>query len=290
MKQALGCHTKVSTPGELIVKSFGFLGHVWAYCKELGPIVGIRWYCTRILRRLSVPRIRQIVLKPPDLLYPVIVGMDPVSDEYVFDQIFVRHEYALVSDRLKDQRLILDLGANVGYASAFLACRYPEARIVAVEPDPRNFELCCLNLKPYGDRIKVLKGAVWSRCSKLALSHKLGEGMATQVVAAEHESDAEVMAWDITTLLDMAQAEIADLVKIDIEGSEAELFAVDAGRWLPRVRNICIELHDQRCRDIFFEALAGFDYELVEMGESTMCLNLRARVSECSSISARQEI
>lgn len=290
MKQALGSHAKVDTPGELIVRSLGFLGHVWTYCKKLGPIVGLRWFCTRILGRLSVPKIRQITLKPPDLLYPVMVGMSPVSDEYVFDQIFVRHEYAPVSDRLRDQTVILDLGANVGYASAFLACKYPDARILAIEPDPRNFQLCCQNLKPYGDRIKVLKGAVWSRCSKLALSHRLGDGMATQVMAAEHESDAEVMAWDVTTLLDIAQAEIADLVKIDIEGSEAELFAVDAGRWLPRVRNICIELHDQRCRDIFFEALSGFDYELVETGESTICLNLRARVSECASFSARREI
>lgn len=290
MKQALECHRKISTPGELVVRSLGFLGHVWTYCKKLGPAVGLRWFCTRILCRLSVYKIRQIMLKPPDLLYPVIVGMSPVSDEYVFDQIFVHHEYAPVSGRLNDQRVILDLGANVGYASAFLASRYPEARIFAIEPDPRNFELCCQNLKPYGDRIKVLKGAVWSRCSKLALSHKLGDGMATQVMAAEHESDADVMAWDIATLLNIAQVEIADLVKIDIEGSEAELFAVGTGRWLPRVRNICIELHYQRCRDIFFEALSGFDYELVEIGESTICLNLRARLSECASFSARQEI
>jgi FkbM family methyltransferase len=290
MKYGIPCRPKKTTPGELILRSLAFFGHVWAYCRELGPWVGLRWFGARVLGRFSAPVIRQVVLKPPDLLYPVTVGIDPVSDEFVFDQLFVHHEYADVSARVKDPRVVLDLGANVGYASALFACRYQEARLLAVEPDSRNFELCCHNLKPYGDRIKVLKGAVWSRCSRLAFSHKLGDGMGTQVVVAERESDAEVIAWDVTTLLDIAEAEIADLVKIDIEGSEAELFGVDAGRWLPRVRNICIELHDQRCRDIFLKALSGFDYELVEMGESTMCLNLRARVSESASVSGRREI
>jgi hypothetical protein len=69
-----------------------------------------------------------------------------------------------------------------------------------------------------------------------------------------------------------------DLLKIDIEGSEAELFAHNTG-WLSRARNICIELHGGQCREIFFNALSGFDYELVEAGESTLCLNIRSRTA-----------
>lgn len=283
-------HHAHAKKGQLISRSFRFVGHIWEYCRELGVKPGLQWYCTRMLGRFPLPLARQAVIKPPDVLHPIAIGLNPVSDEYVFDQIFIRHEYAPVSDRLKDQKFILDLGANVGYASAFLASRYPQARILAVEPDPRNFELCCRNLKPYGDRIRVLKGAVWSQCSKLALSHELGDGMATQVMAVKRESEADVVAWDIPALLDLAHVETADLVKIDIEGSEAELFAVDAGRWLPRVHNICIELHDQHCRDVFFDALTGFDYDLAEMGESTVCLNLRARVPESTSLSYKHRI
>ena len=290
MNSSLKHHAHAKTPGQLISRSFRFVGHIWEYCRELGLKPGLQWYGARILGRFPIPFARQAVIKPPDVLFPVAIGTRPVSDEYVFDQIFVRHEYAPVSDRLNDQKFILDLGANVGYASAFLASRYPDARILAVEPDPRNFELCCRNLKPYGDRIRVLKGAVWSQCSKLALSHELGDGMATQVMAAERESEADVVAWDIPTLLDLARVETADLVKIDIEGSEAELFAVDAARWLPRVHNICIELHDQHCRDVFFDALTSFDYELAEMGESTVCLNLRARVPESTTLSYKHRI
>lgn len=278
IKLALPHHGKIKGPGDFILRLVRFLGHILSYCRELGPKDGLRWYCARILDRLALWRPRQIVLKPSKVMYPLTVGMNPVSDEYAFDQIFIRHEYAAVCDRLKDQRVILDLGANVGYASAFFACRYPEARILAVEPDPRNFALCCENLRPYGERIRILQGAVWSSCSTLGLSYELGGGVAAQVVAVDRQEDGEVVAWDIPALLDIAQAETADLVKIDIEGSEAEVFATQAERWLPRVRNICIELHGARCRQIFFDVLSGFHYDLVEVGESILCLNLRARV------------
>ena len=282
MESSLRRHGYPKTPGQLILRSFRFAGHIWKYCRELGLRTGLQWYCSRFMGRFRLAR--EASIRPPTLLYPVAIGMKPISDEYVFDEIFVRHEYDLVSDLLENQKFILDLGANVGYASAFLASRYRDARIVAVEPDPRNFEACCRNLRPYGDRIRVLNGAVWSHCSQLALSHELGEGMATQVITPLGESDADVTAWDIPALLRLAGTETADLVKIDIEGSELELFTEGAGRWLPRVRNICIELHDDRRREVFFEALTGFDYELVEMGESTLCLNVRARVAEPTSL------
>ena len=277
MNYPVGHHTHITTPRQLIVRSFQFLGHVIQYCRELGVKVGLRWYFARLRGRLPNRSNPDIVIQPPVLLHPVRVRMSPSSDEYVFDQIFVRHEYEPVCEQLADQKVILDLGANVGYASALLASRYPNAQIIAVEPDPKNFELCCINLKPYGDRIKVLKGAVWSTCSRLALSYELGDGWATQVVAADNEADAQVDAWDIATLLDIAGVQTADLVKIDIEGSEVELFASNTAQWISRVRNICIELHDHRCRDVFFRALSELEYGLLETGESTMCLNMRPR-------------
>jgi FkbM family methyltransferase len=215
--------------------------------------------------------------------------MHPSSDEHVFDQLFVWREYSLVGDRLADQRVILDLGANVGYASAYFATRYPDARILAVEPDPANYQRCVKNLAPYGNRVRILQGAVWSRCARLALSRgSYGDGRewATQVTEAAAVSDADVDAWDIPRLIDILQEKSVDLVKIDIEGSEAELFSSNTARWLPRVRNICIELHDERCREIFFRALRDFDYDLVEHLEFTLCTNLRLHAQNTSHMRA----
>lgn len=267
------------TPWQLLVRPIRVGNRVREYCRELGVPVGLQWFCSRVLAHLHFPGFARRVMKPRDLMHPVNVEMRPSSDEYVFNQIFIRHEYAPLCDRVPDPEFILDLGANVGYASALFASRYPQARILAVEPDPRNFELCRRNLVPYGDRIKLLNGAVWTCCSRLALSHEFGNGLATQVKAADTGGKADVEAWDIQTLLDFARVEVADIVKVDIEGTEAALFSANTEQWLPRVRNICIELHGQRYRNIFFQALADYEYEAAETGEFTMCLGLRKRVS-----------
>jgi FkbM family methyltransferase len=255
-----------------------YLGLIPEYCRELGIFTGLRWFATKILTRLTGPGLRRIAVRPPELLYPVTVRMFPSSDEAVFDQLFVRREYAPVCGREGEAKLILDLGANVGYASAIFASRFPSARILAVEPDPGNYELCQRNLAPYGDRVQTLLGAVWARRSRLALERGGGcdgREWATRVAEAGPASEASVEAWDIEGLLEMAGATEVDLVKIDIEGSEVEVFAADTSRWLPRVRNLCIELHDEKCREVFLRAMAGFDYELEEHGEYTFCFDLR---------------
>ena len=275
-KRKIGHHSN-ETARQVLARSVRFLGKAGEYCQALGFRLGVRWYAARALARLPIPGLELVHMKPRELLYPVGVRMKGSSDEFVFDEIFIRREYGAVCEHLKKPQVIVDLGANVGYASAYLASRYPEARVIAVEPDPENFTLCRRNLELYGIRVMTLHGAVWSSCSKLALSYELGDGWATQVVAERNEGAAEIEAWDVTTLLDMCHAETVDLLKVDIEGSEVEAFGANSGAWLPRVRNICIELHDARCRDTFFKALDGFEYELVESGESTMCLNMRAR-------------
>src|SRR5262245_14031180 len=61
------------------------------------------------------------------------------SDRYVFEQIFLDEDYALSADL--NPRFIVDGGANVGYASIYFAHRYPDAEIVAIEPDAENFQI-----------------------------------------------------------------------------------------------------------------------------------------------------
>jgi FkbM family methyltransferase len=260
-------------------RALGLLGRLTQYTTELGAATGLRWYCAKLLARARAGS-RLISIKPRDLDHAVNVRMYPSSDDFVFDQIFVEHEYTALCDSVKEPAFILDLGANVGYASALFASRYPSAQIVAVEPDPGNYRQCVVNLEPYGPRVKSLMGAVWARRSRLALARGVGcdgREWATQVVESSNAESADVEAWDMPALLDLANQQTVDILKIDIEGSEAEVFAANTAEWLPRVRNICIELHSDRCREIFFEALRGYRYELRRNGEFTLCFNLEPR-------------
>ena len=228
----------------------------------------------RVKVALGAPEPASARIKTRHARYPVIARLGNSSDLKVFRQIFVNDEYACM--RNISGAFILDLGANVGFTSAYFLSRFPAAKVLAVEPDPGNFEQCRQNLAPYGDRAKVLLGAAWSTHSRLALSPgTLGE-WGIQVVEGEGQQ-ATVEAWDVPGLLQLAGEEQIDLLKVDIERSELQVFGRSSSSWLPRVRNICIELHGEDCKCVFFEALKEFEYDLECSGELTITKNLRPR-------------
>jgi hypothetical protein len=74
-----------------------------------------------------------------------------------------------------------------------------------------------------------------------------------------------------------------DILKVDIERSELHLFCSNSSSWLPKVRNICIELHGADCTEVFIDSLRAFDYDLENTGELTVCRNLRLKPPRTSS-------
>lgn len=191
----------------------------------------------RALRSLVRRDPKLIVLDVPGFEYSVS-ARPGTSDAAAFEQVF-GGAYAL--DLPFEPRLILDLGANVGYASVDLALRYPKARVVAVEPEPSNAALLRRNVTALG-RVEVVEAAVWPRTGTVALEDP-GKGKWGMRVQAGGRAGV-VRAVTIPELLADAGAERADLVKIDIEGSELDLFSEETG-WLTQVGALVIELHDR---------------------------------------------
>jgi len=54
-----------------------------------------------------------------------------------------------------------------------------------------------------------------------------------------------VCALSIATLLANYQIESVDILKVDIEGAEVELFSANAANWLPRIKYIVVETHER---------------------------------------------
>ncbi|MGH9683813.1 MAG: FkbM family methyltransferase, partial [Candidatus Acidiferrales bacterium] len=157
---------------------------------------------------------------------------------------------------------------------------YPTCNVLAVEPDPGNFAICRRNLAPFGERAKVIHGAAWVERTKLVLERgafRDGREWTTQVreAATSGQESASVEAYDVPTLIGLSNNPEIDLLKIDIERSELELFSRNTENWLPRVQNLCVELHGTDCEDVFFRALSKYCYDLSRPGDLTICQNLR---------------
>jgi FkbM family methyltransferase len=247
------------------------------YARSIGWRAAIRMRFSDLRARMGVSKPPLLKLKIKNAQYPLFMRTGS-SDREVLGQIFIENEYEPIA--VSQPKMILDLGANVGYSSAYFLTKYPAASVVAVEPDPGNYEICCRNLEPYGSRAKVVHGAAWPERSKLVVDRgawRDGREWTAQVRVAKEEnvSSISVDGYDMPSLIGLSGATEIDLLKIDIEKSELELFSRNTESWLPRIRNLCIELHGADCEAIFFRALADYSYNLSRTGELTVCSDLR---------------
>ncbi len=168
------------------------------------------------------------------------------TDKYVFDQIFIEREYSPLDD-LNNVDLIVDCGANVGYASAYFLTKFPNSRVICVEPETSNYEILCENLKPYKNRVHTLKAGVWSHPTELKISdvpYRGGGEWAVQVKECDPGERGTIRAVDIGSILAESGFERISILKMDIEGAEAVVFSRNFENWLPRVDTLVIELHD----------------------------------------------
>jgi FkbM family methyltransferase len=194
------------------------------------------------------------------------------SDIPVIRQIFVRREY-LMLEELKDVKTILDVGANIGAAAVYLLHLFPDAKLIAIEPAPGNFAVLQKNLASYQGRATAVPAALWSSETNLQIQRgafRDGLDWSIQVKPADPATSATVPGITMPQLLASQNLDQIDLLKIDIEGAERELFAART-TWLSQVRTICIELHDDPCRATFQNALAPFPHHLQTRGETTLC-------------------
>jgi FkbM family methyltransferase len=183
----------------------------------------------------------------------------------------MREEYRLPGPA---QRRILDLGANAGYASLFFSLGCPQARILAVEPDPDNYALLVKNLEAY-PLVQCLHGAVWSESTRLYLEKV--DQPSDSLIRVDPRPDAPtettVSAFGVTELMARAGFEWVDVIKMDVEGAEREIFSRGAEEWLNRVGAIYIETHDRFApgsTQALCHALAGRRFDVELRGENLL--------------------
>lgn len=174
-----------------------------------------------------------------------------VSELRMIGEVFV--------DRIYDMSLpatamrILDLGANIGAASAFFADRYPGAEITAYEADPLVAARARKHLR--GLPVEVHIGAISARPGTTTLRRATNASWATGAFI----DDGEQFTTPAVPLDDAIGDGRVDILKIDIEGSEYA--AIKASHRMKQVTLVIGEFHpvDGVTASDFFAALDGFD-------------------------------
>ena len=198
------------------------------------------------------------------------------TDLTVFREMFVDRPYDVIGlKRLGDlerryrdilaqgkRPLIVDAGANAGLSVLHFREQYPEALILALEPQKENFAELERHLG--SDPL----------CTRLQAALAPCDGHVTIVDAGEGEwgfrttkSKNGVPAYALASVIEMAGPDVEPFaLKVDIEGSERDVF--DDVKTVDLFYLIFVELHDwllpgQRTSQSFLKAAASLDRDFI---------------------------
>ena len=190
-------------------------------------------------------------------------------DETVIKKIFLDKEYSTdwCGIEIPKSPLIIDAGAHIGCASLFFAGAVPSASIVAIEPALTNYERLKKNTKNI-DNITPIRAALASKegCSEVVDANLGSWGFQTR------PSKVGVRNITIPMLYEAYPDFTPYIVKIDIEGAEADVFSGSI-EWIDRTPIIILEPHDwlfpgQGVTTPFLRAVSLFKRDFIIRGEN----------------------
>lgn len=164
------------------------------------------------------------------------------GDLFILYEVLAREAYCIPVRRLDpDQvRVIVDCGANIGITALYLASKYKRARIVCIEPDPDNFAILKRNVASHG-RIEPFWAAVVSKSGSVHLTQDRPAYGNLILSNPDTRATIEVPGVTIDDICLQKNISRIDLLKIDIEGAEKEVF--ENPDFLRKVGLVAIELH-----------------------------------------------
>jgi FkbM family methyltransferase len=178
------------------------------------------------------------------------------SDLSSLEQVFLEDQYNAPFELTP--KVIVDAGANIGAASLYFLLKYPDAKVFAIEPDRSNFEVLSRNCAGF-DRIVCIEAGLWPSATPLSFVDPAAERWALSLRPARN-NEALVKSITIPHLISRYDIKKIDILKIDIEGAERELFSQEVDQWIAHVDTIVIELHDRfkdGCARAFYNAIHG---------------------------------
>ncbi len=249
-----------------------------------GPGRGLRWFMrpkcyfhlweyfgTKVLAQtLSSPpedKDSVITIHPKDLDHPISLRLHP-ADLFIYQEVLLDKGYEL--ELHQKPEVIIDLGANIGLSSISFLQQFPHAKVIAIEPSLKNFKLLEQNLSYYPNAIAV-HAAIWNQDGPLNLQGADDDFM-TFTVDPSHSKDSvisQVEGVTMSTLMKRFDIGHVDLLKVDIEGAEQELFET-AKDWIDQVEAIVIESHERfrsGCMRNYYRATEGFEDVSCENGQ-----------------------
>lgn len=201
------------------------------------------------------------------------------SDFAVFKQVFIDHEYKnllpiIKSARMtKDKLVLFDVGANVGFTSIYLNAYCDNIDVVAIEPFPANSKQILINAGLNNNNIRVFEGGLWSSDTNLGFNMDFLDSREWSI-SLKDDGSGNVKCKTLSTLKRDFTIKDIDILKIDIEGGEKELFENEEFiEELKNIKLVAVEIHENVVSlDKIHSTLKSVGFEIHHGGETTIAI------------------
>ena len=256
--------------------------HIIGLNRAFGTIKTAEILCRRAVRAsaaMSIPvsvgakTNRPVLLRPTD------------SDLFVASQVFGWQEYSLpkslttslsrLAQTWRSKNIvpvIVDAGANAGYSALYFSALFPEAEIIAIEPNPASFNFLMRNVSQCKN-IRAIEAALWSHENGVDL--EFPNSGSWSVRAIKHQGTDERPLTQSTTLEGILRTVPGGrmlICKLDIEGAERDVCRASA-KTLQTAACVIVETHDflfedGGCHEAVTDALISKMPSPIRLGEN----------------------
>lgn len=200
------------------------------------------------------------------------------TDSYNLKSIGIEDQVAKLYERntQEDTPIILDLGGNIGISSLYFSREYPQSQIYCVEIQASNVSLAISNLANHPN-VKVIHAGVASKKGQgYVIDPNLGND-GFRLSLDSHGAVEAVQLIDVASLIQDQKQRGIFIAKIDIEGSEAELFSANTS-WIDNTELMIFEPHDwlipgQSSSKNFLLSISGKSRDFLIKGENIFSLS-----------------
>ena len=190
---------------------------------NIGPLRKIYY------KHLNSGKVRSHRLFGKDIFF-----VSPTEFMHGLNEIFIEEIY---KQSLPPNPFIIDCGANIGLSVIYIKQMFPDAEIIAFEPDEENFNLLQTNIKSFNYKnVQARKEAVWIENTALQFANE--GSMSSRIHTEVSDNTVPVKAIRLKDYLDRP----IDFLKIDIEGAEFRVIK-DIADQLHYVNKLFLEYH-----------------------------------------------
>ena len=169
-----------------------------------------------------------------NLTYPILIRPGTKDAHTIINNV-IREEYGKVT-LARSPKWMIDAGAYTGDTTAYFLSRFPDLKVIALEPNPPSHEMAKLNLEPYGDRAILLKKGLYITDGVASFS---GDSTGASIGKTGFEIDCTT----VLSLMEQFSIPRIDILKMDIEGAEEAIFGSNPEKWLSRIDMLIVEIH-----------------------------------------------